>query len=50
VKAGGYVESIEIHSKTPSERVEAVRWAVITAGFEYSETVEEMVMRELKLW
>jgi hypothetical protein len=47
ISAGGYRESVEIRSKTPWEKYEAVRWAILTAGFAFTEDVEELVRKEL---
>lgn len=49
ISAGRYKESIEIRSKTPSEKLEAVRWVILTVGLVYSKDVENMVKDELNL-
>jgi hypothetical protein len=47
IKSGGYVESIDVRMKTPPQKFEAVRWAILTAGFVFTEDIEKMVRNEL---
>ena len=47
ISSGTYRESVDIQSKTPFEKYEAVKWAIITAGFEFTDAVERMVQKEL---
>lgn len=47
IKLGKYVESVNIAEKSPFERYESVRWAIITAGLEYTNEVDKMVLKEL---
>jgi transglutaminase-like putative cysteine protease len=47
IRSGKYKESVEIRSKTPFEKFEAVKWAILTAGFAFTEEVEEIVRKEL---
>jgi zona occludens toxin (predicted ATPase) len=48
IRSERYRESVDVRSKTPWEKYEAVKWAIITAGFTFSEEVEELVRKELE--
>lgn len=50
ISSGHYRESFEIRSKTPVEKFESVKWAIIGAGFAFSEQTEKMVRKELDYW
>jgi|RhiMethySRZTD1v2_1073278.scaffolds.fasta_scaffold23651_4 hypothetical protein len=50
ISSGGYKESINVREKTPEEKYDAVKWAILTAGFAYSEQIEELVREELGFW
>jgi len=39
-----------VREKTPEEKYDAVKWAILTAGFAYSEQIEELVREELGFW
>lgn len=47
IKSGGYIESIDVRDKTPPQKFERIRWAILTAGFAFTEDVEKMVRKEL---
>jgi hypothetical protein len=47
IKSVKYVESVDTRDKTPLEKYEMVRWAVITAGFDFTPEIEEIVRKEL---
>ena len=49
IKSGGYIESIDLRDKRPPEKFEAVRWAILTAGFAFTEEVEKIVRKELEM-
>jgi hypothetical protein len=43
IGSGRYVEHVDVKTKTPEKKFEAVKWAILTAGFYFSEEVEKMV-------
>jgi phosphoribosylformylglycinamidine (FGAM) synthase-like amidotransferase family enzyme len=47
IKANNYVESVDISVKSVFEKYEAVRWAIITAGFSYTDEIDNLVIKEL---
>lgn len=47
IRSGRYIESIDIRFKSPYEKYEYIRSAIVTAGFEFTPHVEEMVRKEL---
>lgn len=42
-----YVESIDIRELYPEEKYEKIKWAILTAGFAFSEEVERMVREQI---
>lgn len=47
IKANNYTESIEITGKTDPELFEAVKWATIGAGFNWTDDLATLVRSEL---
>lgn len=48
IKANNYTESIEITGKTNPELFEAVKWAIIGAGFDFTPEIGDLVRSELQ--
>lgn len=42
-----FKSKVDIRGKTPEEALEAVRWAILLAGYVYSEKAEKIARREL---
>ena len=50
IKSGGYVENIDVRAKTPWQKYDAVKWAILTAGYVFTGEIEKMVRKELDWW
>lgn len=50
INSGHYRENIEIRFKSAVQKYDYVRWAIITAGFEFSAETELLVRKELDFW
>ncbi len=47
IRGGRYVESFNLEFKSHWDKYEYIRSAIITAGFTYTEEIEEMVRKEI---
>lgn len=48
IRSGRYREHVDVRFKGPFDTYEAIKWAIITAGFSLSEQeIERMVRQEL---
>lgn len=49
VRGDNYIEHFATQGRVPAEMFEIVRWGILTAGFFFSEEIERMVKRELRM-
>lgn len=48
IRSGRYREHVDVRFKGPFDTYEAIKWAIITAGFSFDDAeIEQMVMQEL---
>jgi len=47
IRCGRYVESFDLRFKSPWDKYEYVRSAIVTAGFVFTDEIEKMVQKEL---
>jgi len=50
ISSGGYKESIDVRAKDPWQKFDAVKWAILTAGFAFTPQIEDLVRKELNLY
>lgn len=42
-----YIEHVDVRTLPPTQKFEKIKWAILTAGFAFTEDVEDMVRDEL---
>lgn len=47
IRADHYVEHIDLRAKTPDQKYESIKWAILTAGFAFSPQIERIVRHEV---